>query len=194
MGPDAFQLPIPTWQVCVLAFTHQPLMYTFQHRLPFDWKNPTGFFVAVLLQLRIVSIPLCFVRTLLLLAAGSLLFSLSIAEDKECDLNAINESIRAEQPRELILDQITEFIKSTNIKRLVSYFAEVYQIPIILLFFGCTACTCLAMLMIQIDLNQVIQEPADLSKIIPTEIVGVVHLESNSISFSASSSRMKTIQ
>lgn len=112
--------------------------------------------IAVLLQLRIVSIPLCFVRTLLLLAAGSLLFSLSIAEDNECDLNAINESIEAVQPRGLILNQITEFIKSTNIKRLVLYFAEVYQIPIILVFSGCTACTCLAMLMIQIDLNQVI--------------------------------------
>lgn len=157
LGPNAFQLPIPTWYVCV-AYTHQPLIsqHIFQNRLPFDWKNPIGYLVAVLLQLRMVSIPLCFVRTLLLLAAGLVLFTLSITEDQECDLNSINESIQAEQPRGLILDQITEFIKSTNIKRLVSYFANVYQIPIILVFSGCTVCTCLAMLMIQIDLTQVI--------------------------------------
>lgn len=121
-GTESFSIADPN-VVCVCSFDFFLSIFelspicTFQNRLPFNWRTPIGFSVACLIQLRIISIPLCFVRTLLLLAAGSLIFSLSIAEDHECDLNSINESIRSEQSRALILGQINEFIKSSNIKR-----------------------------------------------------------------------------
>lgn len=88
-----------------------------RNRFPFDWKNPIGYSVAVMLCVRITAIPFCYIRTFLTLGAGSFLISLTVAADNQCDLDSINESIKAEQPREIILEQITEFIRFTHIKR-----------------------------------------------------------------------------
>lgn len=98
LGRDAFELPIPTW-------------------FPFDWKNPIGYSLAIFLQLRIVKIPLGYISAFISLGGGSFLFSLSIAEDNQCDLNSINESIHFGRFREQILEQFNEFVRFTNLKR-----------------------------------------------------------------------------
>ena len=92
-------------------------MLSFDKRFPFDWKNPIGYFIAVLLQIHIVSIPFRYVAPFASLGIAALLFSCSMAKDVKNDIDAINESAQLERSREYIFEQLSELIQFTNLKR-----------------------------------------------------------------------------
>ena len=90
----------------------------FTFRFPFDWKNPIGYLIAVGLQLIMVFIALHYVACFLTLAIGSVMFSLSIAEDIKDSLIFIDESAKSKQSLPHMMKQLIELIRFTNLRKL----------------------------------------------------------------------------
>lgn len=107
------------------------------------------------------------------------LFAFSFVDDIMGDIETIDESIQLSRSHEHIYGRISDFIRLTGcrrfdyeilslklriliplilfVHRLIRYITDLYQIPLIIQFLGCTGAVCIGMLMIQISLIQVIK-------------------------------------
>lgn len=129
-----------------------------------------------------------YIASILSLALSCVVYSISLAKDIKDTLSIIDESSKSKQTHPLMMGQLCEFIRFSNLRRLsnnryrmncMSNFTkiqidtcffrladdvtEIFQITSTVLFLGCTGAICLAMLMIQIDivsnlLNVVVQK------------------------------------
>lgn len=151
-------------------------------RFPFDWKNPCGYLIAVAIQLHLESIQLQYIEAFLTLGGAGLLFAFTIVKDIKNNLNEFNEVAkkRKSQLPEIMVQlanvicyhrdlkelsslnwdiQISidnkRYDKSWILCRLPGYIVQVYTVPLMALFMGCTVTTCLSLLMIQVELVQV---------------------------------------
>lgn len=125
LGNYAFELPVPMWWMA-FNFVSKSSFLTwnfllwkiFNHaRLPFDWRNPTGYVIAILMLMRIVEMPLHFIGCFVSLASACFLFSMSLAKDVQDDIHAINKNTRKKQTRADIHKQFIEFTRFTGFKR-----------------------------------------------------------------------------
>lgn len=126
LGCDAFDLPIPTWYVRnymfeilnSILFYHLSIYHYSRCRFPFDWKNPVGYLVAIILQYQFVSYPCRYIGCFASLGFASFWFAVSAAKNIKSNLREINQSIKAKQHRSIIFQQFAEFIRSTIISQL----------------------------------------------------------------------------
>lgn len=88
-------------------------------RVPFHWKTPIGYLIAVVLQLLILAYPARFVSWMLSLAMGGYLFAMSLVNDIKEMIDSINENIKTKTTRRpALVKQITETVRFTGLKRL----------------------------------------------------------------------------
>lgn len=109
-----------------MSFNDQPRLKEislifFYQRLPFDWKNPLGYLIAIYLQFIVVSMPLRYMGCFVTLALTSFLIGMCFADDMKNDLKSIDENAKVKLPKTTIYKQLTEMINFTNTKRLVAF-------------------------------------------------------------------------
>lgn len=66
-------------------------------RLPFDWKNPIGYLMAVALQIQIASVLIQYIETFLTLGFAGLLFIFSLVKDLINDLKRFNKTAKSKK-------------------------------------------------------------------------------------------------
>lgn len=101
---------------CVLKRLHLSLFVV--RRLPFDWKNPFGFVMAITLQYIIFTYAMKVGACVLTLAIGLYLYVIAMSECIKQILFAISQSTRTEAEQNLIQEQLIEYIEfDANVKR-----------------------------------------------------------------------------
>ena len=89
-------------------------------RLPFDWKNPYGFFIGVTMEFEVATYLLLLVACLLTLSCGCLLFMLTMIKVAKQSLHSINKTAKLKSKRTLISNQLTQFIQYHSILKQLS--------------------------------------------------------------------------
>lgn len=133
LGVDAFVLPIPTWWVDfgpirssltmpLINLLIKSLYSNFEFkistaRFPFDWKSPIAYLIAVLLQMRIVSVAFRYVAPFLSHGVTAALYSFSFVDDLKGDIDAIEESVQLKRSHENIYRQLSNFIQFAGTRR-----------------------------------------------------------------------------
>lgn len=98
IGREAFELPTPKWY-------------------PFDWKNPMGYLVVVIMQYIVTLIILCGVMRLLIFQIETFLMVISMTKDIKYSLHSINKKAKAN--RTGIVKKFTDIIQfHSNAKQL----------------------------------------------------------------------------
>lgn len=88
-------------------------------RLPFDWKNPLGYLVAVAATSIMASDPLHYMGCFLFLFYGVYMFSISIVKDLKGQLHSINKLARGKKCRADMYKKLSKFIRlHADIKQL----------------------------------------------------------------------------
>lgn len=142
MGNDALELPIRMWYVCkkitqMIDLTPQvfdliigsSISYwlCIKHilRLPYDWKNPIGYLVAVSALLLWALFPFQYMGCIITLAFGVFMFATALVKDLNGVLHSINSMINDKESRNEMYKELSEFIRiHANAKQLSweSYF------------------------------------------------------------------------
>lgn len=79
-------------------------------RMPFDWKNPVGYPVAISLQFGMLFFLNVYLACFLTLAFGYYLFTLSIAENMTDELHLMTRGAKMQKSAKQILTELSEFI------------------------------------------------------------------------------------
>lgn len=80
-------------------------------RLIFDWKNPSGYFVAIISQIVYVTVYVIHhVACLTSFVVGCFLFEMSFTKDSCNNLRSLKKMTKAKQPEANIFKQFTEFL------------------------------------------------------------------------------------
>lgn len=124
---------------CLSLFGRNSVKFSLPHiltsnsplRFPFDWKNPLGYLVAVILQYVAISYCLVFVFDVAFFGIGyCLCFTSIITKIVKKDLKIINENAASDTNRWLTINLIIEFIQShSSLKRLdMFYFLDCHPL------------------------------------------------------------------
>lgn len=84
-------------------------------RLPFYWKHPITYLIAILLQMGIVTLSLGFVAPFMSLGIVAFLFSFSVSKDLRRDIRSINEKTKVDQSQGV--EKFYEAVHYTNLRR-----------------------------------------------------------------------------
>lgn len=84
-------------------------------RVPFDWKNPAGYFIAATLQFIMIGFDLFYIACITSFGVGSYLFVISVVKDVKSNTNLINHSAKDKKNRLQTLKQLSEFIDINSI-------------------------------------------------------------------------------
>lgn len=80
-------------------------------RIPFDWKNPTGYLVADTALILCGGIPLQYVACFIFLPFGVFMFQTEIVKDLERMLHTVNKMARAKTFRMRMYKKLSQFIR-----------------------------------------------------------------------------------
>lgn len=80
-------------------------------RYPHDWKNPTGYLVAISIQYALGFYPLQYIGSFMCLGFGSFMFSHLFNRILKDELNAINEMTNDKRSRKNMSKKFSEFIR-----------------------------------------------------------------------------------
>lgn len=80
------------------------------NRLPFDWKNPIGYLIAVAVQLQIHLIFFRYIACFFTLVCAQLMFVFSVVKDIKGELNRFNEIARTKKTQCRSMKQLSEII------------------------------------------------------------------------------------
>lgn len=161
------------WSSCKFNLEH-----CHHFRYPFNWRTPLGYFIAVILQLISVSLPMRYIGCFVSFALAGFVIALALAKDMKGHIKLFDEYAKAKLPERTVYHQLAELIRFTTIKRLVwlgifdlspfkryiwifasfrlmNYFSEIYEITLTLIFVGCTGIISVALLMIQQELVRI---------------------------------------
>lgn len=81
-------------------------------RLPFDWRTPTGYFLAIVIQYIQTCYTFLFATSALSLGIGMYFIGNAIIKDICASLNAIDDNAKFDGNRMQIIDQISDFIET----------------------------------------------------------------------------------
>ena len=87
------------------------LFYFQIDRLPFNWKNPIGYGIAVALQISIVSYPLRYLACFFTLAFGAYLIGTTIAKHVVEDMKSTNDDIKFSKSKIDVFKKLSELIQ-----------------------------------------------------------------------------------
>lgn len=80
-------------------------------RLPFKWRNPVGFLIAIVMEYAILLYALIVTASILSMAIASFLYAVALSRDIKGSLFAFNLNAQAKVDQPILLDQLTEFIE-----------------------------------------------------------------------------------
>lgn len=148
-------------------------------RYPFDWENPIGYSIAVVLQCLALFYLLHYFTCFISIALGAYIITNLVGEFMKNDLKSFNKMAKHKKAKSDLFKSLSQFIPSNaefkqlscwrqnsqrnslsviepNSKfillfRFIEHFSEVYEITIMCMFMGCTISLCLTMLMVQIE-------------------------------------------
>ena len=80
-------------------------------RLPFDWRNPFGFLVAIAIQYVMLSYTLIVAAVMMTLAIGAYLFGMAASKCIKGSLFNISRNIKARRSRKHVMKQVIEFVE-----------------------------------------------------------------------------------
>lgn len=145
-------------------------------RLPFDWRNPTGYLLAIVIEFLVAFCVLSFIACFSTFAFGSFMFALSFAKDLIAEVNSINKCMRTGKSETKILKRFVKSIalhadmKQLSVRvhcsqkahlnfehftcRLIKYFSEIYETTVAVVFFGSIVTICTALSFLQLELVQ----------------------------------------
>lgn len=86
-------------------------------RLPFDWRNPFGYLIAIAIQLQMMAFALRHVAYMFSLGIGFYAFAWSLIDESKSEITSLNEFINGETPRSELLTRICGIIHSSYVKR-----------------------------------------------------------------------------
>lgn len=100
---NAFVLPTPTW-------------------FPFDWKNPAGYCVAVILEYLMTICISYFVGSLAILGISTYILMLAMIKDIKYRLYSINENAKADKNKNptATVEQFSDFIQMHSMTKQLS--------------------------------------------------------------------------
>lgn len=81
-------------------------------RYPFDWKNPIGYAIAVIIQCLVTFYLLHYLTCFLSIPLGAYLIANSVNEFMEIDLKSINKMAKRENTKSAIFKPFSRFIRS----------------------------------------------------------------------------------
>lgn len=90
---------------CIVFFCH------FRIRFPYDWRNPSGYLVAISIQYFLAFYPSRYVGCFLCFAFGAFMFSMATVEILKNELHAIDMMGSGRKTREKMLKSFSEFIR-----------------------------------------------------------------------------------
>lgn len=89
------------------------------NRMPFDWKNPTGFLVAVIIQYIFDVITLSVSAWSAALNIGAVLFIFTLIKDIRRSLKPINDNAKSTTRKRQAMQQLSDYIQlHSNVKQL----------------------------------------------------------------------------
>lgn len=104
-------------------------------RLPFDYKSPVGYTLAIFVQYFAVYMPLRYIECFMCFGVAIFLFSLSLAKDIGIFVESIDKNAKAKKHRTIIYKQLCKTIQFTDLKRLVNLF------DFLCILLSCTLCS-----------------------------------------------------
>lgn len=101
-----------------IAISIQHRFYSIQ-RLPFNWKSPKGYFIAVLLQMVVSLYPMCYLGTFSSLAVGAFIFATLALKELKSKLKSIKKRAKSKQNQFELWTQFVKFYQlHTDLKQL----------------------------------------------------------------------------
>lgn len=79
-------------------------------RLPFNWKNPIGYSIAVVVQLHMVSLCLRYIDCVMILGFAALLFAFTFVKDIKGDLERFNRLAKIKKTQDRSMKPLCEII------------------------------------------------------------------------------------
>lgn len=79
-------------------------------RIPFDWKNPTGYLLSTAAMLTCLNCASQCTASLMFLAVGAFIFAITFVKDMKCKLHTINEMVKDKKSRKHMYKELSEFI------------------------------------------------------------------------------------
>lgn len=95
-------------------------MQSHDNRLPFDWKNPIGYLIVIVLQSVSSFLVLQFLTCMTICTLGSFLFAWSFAKDWKNHLQALHQMVHTKSSKTDILENLNEFIRSHSTEKQLS--------------------------------------------------------------------------
>lgn len=155
LDSDAFALPVPMWFVINRKVPRKSYVEDFNchflnsiERFPFNWKNPTGYLSAALVQYLLATFVFFIISCSATLAFAIYLFTETAANDIVHNLHTFNKNAESKKNQHLLLarTQLIELIDyHANLKQLSQiddFFKEKYSIK--LYVFSCRSITGIA--------------------------------------------------
>lgn len=125
-GGKCSRMNIPISGEWRALFIKHPFFFQMHHqRLPFNWKCPTGYLIAVALQW--ISLTYIFYSAMIVTTYGiaGYLFVTAVTEDIKCTLNTIDEILKTKTTSKLIFKQFTGFVQLfSTIKQLSALYSS----------------------------------------------------------------------
>lgn len=127
--------------------------YLSKKRIPYNWKNPTGYLVTVFLQIYLSVSTYRFVGCLNFIAFGAFMFSITPVKILKNELHAINGMARRKKFRKNMFKKLSEFIRSNALhKQLIMTFVDLYEYTLTAIFAVSIISICATMLLVQIQI------------------------------------------
>lgn len=101
-----------------------PSFYFSNTRIPFEWKTPLGYLLAVAFECSIVLTVIFTAKSVGIYGIGLFSFSIALTEDIKCDLDAIATDVRNKQTRSKTMRQIIALVKFHSKAILLSHFID----------------------------------------------------------------------
>lgn len=88
--------------------------------MPFDWRNPIGYLVAVIIQFIIVAYEFFVIACTLSLAIGAFWFAISATKEIKRIVNSIDENTEHKGGEEIMFKEFSTFIHMHSIVKQLS--------------------------------------------------------------------------
>lgn len=90
-------------------------------RLPFDWKSPYGYLIAIAIQYVMGRYGYMIGASIFVLSIGAYLYGNSLSKGIKGSLFAFNRNVRAKTDQSILLEQVIEFLElHSNAKQLIA--------------------------------------------------------------------------
>lgn len=99
----------------LLLFPIQNHHYYDHSRFPFDWNNPIGYAIVILLQMRFVAVPFRFIGIFMSFGIADFIYAVSMAKDFREDIKSCNET--AKQSKLQAMEKFYEALHFTHLRR-----------------------------------------------------------------------------